>query len=89
MRKGKLVKEKNDLKNSIDWERFSQSGEKWITTKAYLNAHDMKTFVGLVEGNGYQYAIKSHFHTIEEAFEWAESQVDYKKGLIAKTEGKE
>jgi hypothetical protein len=82
MRKGRLTKDKNYLKNSIDWERFSSSQGKWIKTQAYLDAHDKKTFCGKTEDNNYHTAFQRGFATIEEAFAWAESQVDYKKGVI-------
>ena len=89
MRKGKLVKEKNYPKNSIDWERVSSDNDGWIETRAYLDARDMKTFAGIAEcSDRNQYAFKRDFTTIEEAFEWAESQVDYKRGIIAKAERK-
>ena len=90
MRRGKLTKEFNYLKNSYDWERYSRDNRNcWISVKAYLNAHDLKTFVGLVEGNlegtlpNNTFAIKFDFQTIEEAFVWAEAQVDYKTCSIS------
>ncbi len=83
MRKGRLIKEPNLTKNSIDWERFSSGRGGWITTKAYLSAHDMKTFVGLVEASDYKFSdIKFGFRTIEEAFEWADGRVDYKNVVL-------
>ncbi len=82
MRKGKLTKEKNFLKNSIDWERFSSGNQVCITVRAYLDAQDKKTFCGIAEDNNYHTAFQRGFATIEEAFAWAENQVDYKKGII-------
>lgn len=93
MRKGKLVKEKNLSKNSVDWERLS-IGEDGvgrmsnISVKAYLDAHDMKTFCGLAEKNGNEeIAFGRGFPTIERAFAWAESRVDYKRGIVIRTLG--
>ena len=88
MRKGKLVKKMNYSKNCIEYERLSTGKGIWVETSAYLNAHDMKTFVGKVEGSDSNlnwqsnrlHAIKFGFATIEEAFEWAENQFDYKTG---------
>jgi len=82
MRKGRLTKEKNFLKNSIDWERFSSGNQVCITVRAYLDAQDRKTFCGIAEDNNYHTAFKRGFATIEEAFAWAENHVDYKKGII-------
>ena len=82
MRKGRLTKELNRSKGSIDWERFSSGRGGWIKVSAYLDARDMKTYAGLAEGNDYQSAFRRGFPTIEAAFEWAEAQVDYKKGTV-------
>lgn len=85
MRKGRLRKEKNYTKNSIDWSRYSYDGkENWIETQAYLDAHNMKTYCGLAEGNSgkKRYSFQRGFTSLEEAFEWAESQVDYKTGKV-------
>jgi hypothetical protein len=83
MKKGRLTKEPNLLKHSIDWERFSSADGMWIKVNAYLDAHDMRTFVGLVELDNYRgYKLKFNFNTIEEAFNWAESQVSYRTGKL-------
>jgi hypothetical protein len=85
MRKGRLVKYKNYSNNSIDWERFSSGNGCWIEVRAYLDARDMKTFAATAESSDRNHdTFKRGFATIEEAFEWAESQVDYKKGIIKK-----
>lgn len=78
------MKSPNLPKKSIDWERFSSGDQGWVSTKAYLDAHNPKTYVGLAEDNGYGYAIKFGFPTIEGAFAWAEKQVDYKLGKVIK-----
>lgn len=83
MRKGKLIKEKNYPKNSVDWERLSSNNDAWIEVQAYLDARDMKTFAGIAESSDRErYAFRRGFPTIEKAFEWAENQVDYKQGII-------
>lgn len=89
MRKGRLQKTRNYPKNSIDWERFSSGDGINIHVSAYLDAHDMKTFCSIVEMNAIDttrdiMAFETDFSTIEEAFAWAESHVDYKNNLVRK-----
>jgi hypothetical protein len=83
MRRGKLIKTINYPKNSIDWDRHSNGSGTWAKVSAYLDAHDMKTYVGLVELDNYRgHRIKFGFTTIEEAFKWADAQVDYKNDAL-------
>lgn len=82
--KGEIEIIYNHLKKCYEVERNSTTDTSCITVQAYLDAHDMKTYVGLAEDNNYHSAIKFGFPDILSAFVWADNQVSYYKGIIKK-----
>jgi hypothetical protein len=86
MRKGKLEKEYNHLTDNIDWKRFSSGKSCCITVRGYLDAHTKDNYIGIAEDNNYHLVIKRGFKTCEEAFQWADNQVNYKNEKIMEKE---
>jgi hypothetical protein len=82
--KGEIKITYNHPKQCYEIERFSTFPTCCITVRAYLDAHDMKTFVGIAEDNHYHSVLKFGFKDILSAFVWADNQVSYYKGTIKK-----
>jgi hypothetical protein len=78
MRKGRLTKKLNLINNSQMWERFSSGDGCWVGVYAYLNAFDKTTYSVRVESNNNRfYFVKHNFKTIDEAFNYGDSSIDY------------
>ena len=82
--KGDIEIKYNHLRQCYEMERFTITDDSCITVRAYLNAHDLKTYVGRAEDNNYHSSIKFGFTDILSAFVWADNQVSYYKGIIKK-----